>query len=213
MDSGGGDATACQPYSDERHAANTSIHYVCPCLLFDRTQVGAADAGSNQKEYDYLFEDAIDFIQQGGIAGENFFESAEEAKKREAQAKANKAKNEREKILADRASLPIYPYRDELLRAVEEHQIVIIVAETGAGKTTQLTQYLHEAGYTKLGKIGCTQPRRVAAMSVAARVAHEMGVKLGNEVGYSIRFEDCTSDKTIIKWVVLAQADCDFTHV
>lgn len=61
-------------------------------------------------------------------------------------------------------------------------QIIIIVAETGAGKTTQLPQYLHEAGYSKLGKIGCTQPRRVAAMSVAARVAHEMGVKLGHEV-------------------------------
>lgn len=69
------------------------------------------------------------------------------------------------------------------------------------GKTTQLPQYLHEAGYSKLGKIGCTQPRRVAAMSVAARVAHEMGVKLGNEVGYSIRFEDCTSDKTIVKYM------------
>lgn len=69
----------------------------------------------------------------------------------------------------------------------------------GAGKTTQITQYLHEAGYSKAGKIGCTQPRRVAAMSVAARVADEMDVKLGNEVGYSIRFEDCTSDKTIIK--------------
>ncbi len=62
-------------------------------------------------------------------------------------------------------------------------QILIIVAETGAGKTTQVPQYLHEAGYSKLGKIGCTQPRRVAAMSVSARVAHEMGVKLGNEVG------------------------------
>ncbi len=61
-------------------------------------------------------------------------------------------------------------------------QILIIVAETGAGKTTQIPQYLHEEGYSKLGKIGCTQPRRVAAMSVAARVAHELGVKLGNEV-------------------------------
>ncbi len=50
-------------------------------------------------------------------------------------------------------------------------------------------------------KVGCTQPRRVAAMSVAARVADEMGVKVGNEVGYSIRFEDCTSDKTILKYM------------
>ena len=77
-----------------------------------------------------------------------------------------------------------------------------MVAETGSGKTTQLPQYLHEAGYTANGqKVGCTQPRRVAAMSVAARVAEEMGTKVGYEVGYSIRFEDCTSDKTILKYM------------
>lgn len=63
----------------------------------------------------------------------------------------------------------------------------------------QIPQYLHEAGYSKAGCIGCTQPRRVAAMSVAARVATEVGCKLGAEVGYSIRFEDCTSDKTVLK--------------
>jgi pre-mRNA-splicing factor ATP-dependent RNA helicase DHX16 len=63
----------------------------------------------------------------------------------------------------------------------------------------QIPQYLHEAGFSKAGKIGCTQPRRVAAMSVAARVSQEVGCKLGNEVGYSIRFEDCTSEKTILK--------------
>jgi pre-mRNA-splicing factor ATP-dependent RNA helicase DHX38/PRP16 len=67
-----------------------------------------------------------------------------------------------------------------------------VVGETGSGKTTQMTQYLHEDGYTSLGLIGCTQPRRVAAMSVAKRVSEEMGVELGQEVGYAIRFEDCT---------------------
>lgn len=75
-------------------------------------------------------------------------------------------------------------------------QILIIEGETGSGKTTQIPQFLVDAGFTEdKKKIGCTQPRRVAAMSVAARVAEEMGVKLGNEVGYSIRFEDCTSGK------------------
>jgi hypothetical protein len=71
---------------------------------------------------------------------------------------------------------------------------VIIVGETGSGKTTQLTQYLHEDGYSRYGMIGCTQPRRVAAMSVAKRVSDEMGTHLGEEVGYAIRFEDCTSE-------------------
>jgi pre-mRNA-splicing factor ATP-dependent RNA helicase DHX16 len=100
-----------------------------------------------------------------------------------------------------RKSLPVYEWREDLLRAVEEYQVLIIVGETGSGKTTQLPQYLHEAVYTRGGKkIGCTQPRRVAAMSVAARVSEEMGVRLGAEVGYSIRFEDCTSDKTVIKY-------------
>lgn len=81
------------------------------------------------------------------------------------------------------------------------NKMLIIIGETGSGKTTQITQYLHEAGFSKNGKIGCTQPRRVAAMSVAKRVAEEMNVKLGDEVGYSIRFEDYTSHKTIIKYM------------
>lgn len=79
--------------------------------------------------------------------------------------------------------------------------MTIIIGETGSGKTTQLTQFLHEDGYSKYGMIGCTQPRRVAAMSVAKRVSEEMQVELGSEVGYSIRFEDCTSDKTVIKYM------------
>ena len=89
--------------------------------------------------------------------------------------------------------------------------MLIVVAETGSGKTTQLPQYLHEAGYTAGGmKVGCTQPRRVAAMSVAARVAEEMGSKVGYEVGYSIRFEDCTSDKTVLKYMTdgMLQREC-----
>ncbi|WJX71584.1 Pre-mRNA-splicing factor ATP-dependent RNA helicase DEAH1 [Trifolium repens] len=102
----------------------------------------------------------------------------------------------------ERKKLPIYAFRDDFLQAVRHHQIIVIVGETGSGKTTQIPQYLHEAGYTKDGKmIACTQPRRVAAMSIAARVSQEMGVKLGHEVGYSIRFEDCTSEKTVVKYM------------
>ncbi|KAJ6144373.1 hypothetical protein N7470_008268 [Penicillium chermesinum] len=98
-----------------------------------------------------------------------------------------------------------------------DNQVVVVVGETGSGKTTQLTQFLHEDGYSKNGMIGCTQPRRVAAMSVAKRVSEEMDVELGGKVGYAIRFEDCTSDETVIKYMTdgvllresLTQSDLD----
>lgn len=89
----------------------------------------------------------------------------------------------------------------QLLNIVRDNQVVIVVGETGSGKTTQLTQYMHEDGYTNYGMIGCTQPRRVAAMSVAKRVSEEFGCKLGEEVGYAIRFEDVTSERTMIKYM------------
>lgn len=89
-----------------------------------------------------------------------------------------------------------YPF---WFQAVTDNQILIVIGETGSGKTTQITQYLAESGFTFRGKIGCTQPRRVAAMSVAKRVAEEFGCRLGQEVGYTIRFEDCTSPETAIK--------------
>lgn len=71
--------------------------------------------------------------------------------------------------------------RVNLRQAVHDNQILIVIGETGSGKTTQITQYLAEAGYTTRGKIGCTQPRRVAAMSVAKRVSEEYGCCLGQE--------------------------------
>lgn len=100
-----------------------------------------------------------------------------------------------------REYLPIYSVREDLVNIVRENRVVIIVGETGSGKTTQLTQYLHEQGYTRYGTIGCTQPRRVAAVSVAKRVSEEVGCKLGETVGYAIRFEDCTSRSTLIKYM------------
>lgn len=100
-----------------------------------------------------------------------------------------------------REYLPAFAVREELLRVIRDNQVVIVIGETGSGKTTQLTQFLYEDGYGKTGMIGCTQPRRVAAMSVAKRVSEEMEVKLGSTVGYAIRFEDCTSKETVIKYM------------
>lgn len=104
-------------------------------------------------------------------------------------------------IKEQRESLPVFAFRSQLIKAVHENQILIVVGETGSGKTTQLTQYLAEAGFADKGLIGCTQPRRVAAMSVAKRVAEEVGCKMGEEVGYLVRFDDCTSPSTRIKYM------------
>jgi pre-mRNA-splicing factor ATP-dependent RNA helicase DHX38/PRP16 len=104
-------------------------------------------------------------------------------------------------IKEQREYLPVFDVHEELMQVIRENQIIIIVGETGSGKTTQLTQYLHEGGFTQCGMIGCTQPRRVAAMSVAKRVSEEVGCELGQEVGYAIRFEDVTSENTVIKYM------------
>lgn len=100
-----------------------------------------------------------------------------------------------------REFLPVYGSREDLMHVIRENNVVVVVGETGSGKTTQMTQYMHEEGYSTFGVIGCTQPRRVAAMSVAKRVSEEMDVELGKQVGYAIRFEDCTSEETLIKYM------------
>lgn len=104
-------------------------------------------------------------------------------------------------IKEQRESLPIFQFREELIEAVRTNQVLVVIGETGSGKTTQMTQYLAEAGFAVRGKIGCTQPRRVAATSVAKRVSEEIGCKVGEEVGYTIRFEDCSSPATRIKYM------------
>jgi ATP-dependent RNA helicase DDX35 len=96
-------------------------------------------------------------------------------------------------INQQRARLPIFKYKTSFLYLLENYPVIVIVGSTGCGKSTQLPQYLDEAGWTVGGRmVGCTQPRRVAATSLAQRVAEEMGTVAGMEVGYAIRFTDCT---------------------
>uniref|UniRef100_A0A915PPL1 RNA helicase n=1 Tax=Setaria digitata TaxID=48799 RepID=A0A915PPL1_9BILA len=115
--------------------------------------------------------------------------------------KATYGKRTNMSLKEQRESLPIFALKKALLEAVAAQNILIVIGETGSGKTTQITQYMVEVGYAARGRIGCTQPRRVAAMSVAKRVAEEMGCRLGSEVGYTIRFEDCTSQDTVVKYM------------
>lgn len=183
-------------YEDEKPEMNET-------QLWEKGQIDRATAmhfGTQeqkkvQEDYDLLVDNQIDFIKVDII---DELKHKMEPRPEKAASIVDDPRTEMQKV---RESLPIFPLREELLAAIRDHQVIILVGETGSGKTTQIPQYLHEIGYSKIGKIGCTQPRRVAAMSVAARVAQEMGVKLGHEVGYAIRFEDCTTDKTVIKYM------------
>ncbi|KAF4507187.1 hypothetical protein G6O67_005852 [Ophiocordyceps sinensis] len=107
------------------------------------------------------------------------------------------------RILETRRNLPVHKQRKEFLEKYHSTQILVFVGETGSGKTTQIPQYVvFDELPQQTGKlIACTQPRRVAAMSVAQRVADEMDVTLGQEVGYSIRFEDKTGPRTVLKYM------------
>jgi pre-mRNA-splicing factor ATP-dependent RNA helicase DHX16 len=181
--------------------------YVTEFDEFEREQATKAKAQISRAErvdegdYEYVFDEAqqLKFVMDQPLAGTTKPMTTEQ---KEFAKRISVAETKAAQIEETRKGLPMFTFREQILAAVAEYQVLIIVGETGSGKTTQLPQYLHEAGYTKGGqKVGCTQPRRVAAMSVAARVAEEMGVKLGNEVGYSIRFEDQTSDKTILKYM------------
>lgn len=111
------------------------------------------------------------------------------------------------RILEGRRNLPVHKHRQEFLDIYHNTQIMVFVGETGSGKTTQIPQYvLYDELPQFTGKlIACTQPRRVAATSVAQRVADELDVTLGNEVGYSVRFDNCTSDKTLLKYMTDGQ--------
>ena len=106
-------------------------------------------------------------------------------------------------ILKTRRNLPVHAQRDEFLRMYQQSQILVFVGETGSGKTTQIPQFVLFDDQPHLHKkvVACTQPRRVAAMSVAQRVANEMDVALGDEVGYNIRFENVTGPKTILTYM------------
>lgn len=102
-----------------------------------------------------------------------------------------------------RQRLPVFKYRNHILYALEKYQTLVLSGTTGSGKSTQVPQYLFEAGWTNEKYIiGVTQPRRVAATTVANRVAEEMGTFIGREVGFAIRFENCCDEKvTKIKYM------------
>ncbi|WP_040670177.1 ATP-dependent RNA helicase HrpA, partial [Rhodanobacter fulvus] len=110
-------------------------------------------------------------------------------------------------------SLPISARADDIVKLIREHQVVVIAGETGSGKTTQLPKLCLAAGRGEAGMIGCTQPRRLAARSVARRVAEELGTPVGDIVGFQVRFNDQVSERSLIKFmtdgILLAETQGD----
>src|SRR6187397_3317607 len=109
--------------------------------------------------------------------------------------------------------MSVIRYPEDLLAAIRDSQVVVVAGETGSGKTTQLPKICLAAGLAERGRIGCTQPRRVAALSVSKRVAEELGVTWGREVGCKMRFSDDTGRDTRIKFmtdgILLAEIQSD----
>ncbi|NYE28327.1 ATP-dependent helicase HrpA [Rhodanobacter sp. K2T2] len=110
-------------------------------------------------------------------------------------------------------SLPITARADDIIELIRKHQVVVIAGETGSGKTTQLPKLCLAAGRGEAGMIGCTQPRRLAARSVARRVAEELNTPLGEIVGFQVRFNDQVSERSLIKFmtdgILLAETQGD----
>ncbi|KAF5209341.1 DEAH-box ATP-dependent RNA helicase prp22 [Clavispora lusitaniae] len=140
--------------------------------------------------------------KQQGTEGQNKDKEQSKGKEQASYSKSRKNVSKSSDLAQSRKRLPVYAMREQLLSAVRDNQFVIVVGETGSGKTTQIVQYLYEENFHRGDKIiACTQPRRVAAESVAKRVAQEVGCPLGQEVGYTIRFDDRTSPATRIKYM------------
>ncbi len=144
------------------------------CMLRDqhRLRKALARAGSNSKDLDRLIEQSI----------------AEHNNRRQSAP-----------VITFPQTLPVSEKRDEIARAIREHQIVVVAGETGSGKTTQIPKICLELGLGFRGLIGHTQPRRLAARAVAERIAEELGQPLGQSVGYQVRFEDNSTASTLIK--------------
>jgi len=197
---------AGQSKDDVLNKRHKDREWVTDVQLWEEEQTARAKATSglrgsgqrvNEADYEYVFDESqkLNFLQDASTKQlltkqQRVFE--EQLKAAEAKAAS---------IDETRKSLPIYQYRDDLLNAIESYQCIIVIGETGSGKTTQMPQYILEKGINNDLMVACTQPRRVAAMSVAARVAEERGKRLGTEVGYSIRFEDKTSPQTKLKFM------------
>ncbi|GGY40760.1 ATP-dependent helicase [Bacterioplanes sanyensis] len=152
-------------------------------------------------------------IQQRLQQGKAIDQALQQLLKRIETSQAARARRSQPLTLSYPEGLPVSERREDILQLLREHQVIVVAGETGSGKTTQLPKLCLEAGLGQAGRIGHTQPRRLAARSVAQRIADELQTPLGDVVGYQVRFTDQSSDDTRIKLmtdgILLAQTQHD----
>ncbi|EJU01168.1 P-loop containing nucleoside triphosphate hydrolase protein, partial [Dacryopinax primogenitus] len=166
----------------------------------NKTQHASPNLGQRRSRTAYMQSD-----EEDELSSQPNSQSPKKERKMNGAALPNGGKDElkrskEEDIRSHRMQLPIYDGKGAIVNAVRENDTVVVLGETGSGKTTQLPQYLFDEGLAKDGMIAITQPRRVAAVTIAARVSVEQGTSLGEQVGYSVRFQERTSRFTKIKF-------------
>ncbi len=178
-------------------------------ITFLLPQAQATDRLAAQREIIQLMR------KSGRVGPDQYF--AQRIDRLEKRLKASAQKRDRRRTnlppLRFNEELPIFAKKDEIIDAITRHAVIVVSGETGSGKTTQLPKFCLAAGRGVDGVIGCTQPRRIAATTVAHRVAEELGQQLGKAIGYKIRFKDRTPKSAYIKFmtdgILLAETHSD----
>lgn len=180
-----------------------SVHLEKMGPMVDPVKNDKSELAVEAREGSRLVDDRRQLIERKKkmeqLVGQSGDETKAEPTNIETKTEPTKAELPKEDIAATRRRLPVYQVKPQLVQTILENQVTVVIGETGSGKTTQLAQYLYEHGIS--GKIACTQPRRVAAMLVAKRVADEVGCDLGSTVGYLVRFDDRTTPLTKLRFM------------
>lgn len=185
------------------HRNYLSVHLEKMGPMVDPVKNDKSELAVEAREGSRLVDDRRQFIERKKkmeqLVGQADANSNDKPSQKPQREDDDEPSGKHEDIAATRRRLPVYQVKTQLVQTILENQVTVVIGETGSGKTTQLAQYLYEHGIR--GKIACTQPRRVAAMLVAKRVAVEVGCDLGTTVGYLVRFDDCTSPKTKLRFM------------
>jgi len=173
----------------------------CPLDVFERLSAQRAVVQQQIEECQHQEEEFSQYCKTLLENLQHLKSSAPSARKPLEERVSTLRKDFGKECIRFQTALPIYAKRKEILKAVQANQLTILIGETGSGKSTQIVQYLYDAGFAENGLIACTQPRKVAAVTLATRVSTEMGVKLGTVLGYKMGISGKHSKQTRVLYL------------